>query len=112
MNTFLLSVIVPIFNEQENIEPLIKRLIPILKDSPYEIIFVDDGSKDKTTAIVKKYSEKNKSIKLISFYRNFGHQMALTAGYEVAHGECVITIDADLQDPPEIIPPMIVKWQK
>ncbi|MCR4277191.1 MAG: glycosyltransferase family 2 protein [Candidatus Roizmanbacteria bacterium] len=112
MNNFLLSIIIPVFNEEQNIEPLIKRLIPILKDSPYEIIFVDDGSKDKTTSIVKKHSEKNKNIKLISFYRNFGHQMALTAGYEVARGECVITIDADLQDPPEIIPQMIEKWQK
>jgi len=112
MSDLLVSVIVPIFNEEQNIEPLIKRLIPILKDSPYEIIFVDDGSKDKTTTIVKKHSEKNKNIKLISFYRNFGHQMALTAGYEVALGDCAITIDADLQDPPEIIPQMIEKWQK
>lgn len=112
MNDLLVSVIVPIFNEERNIEPLIKRLVPILKDSPYEIIFVDDGSKDKTTSIVKKHSEKNKNIKLISFYRNFGHQMALTAGYEVVRGNCVITIDADLQDPPEIIPQMIEKWQK
>jgi len=112
MNNFLLSIIIPIFNEEQNIGPLIKRLIPVLKDSPYEIIFVDDGSKDKTTTIVKKHSEKNKNIKLISFYRNFGHQMALTAGYEVARGNCVITIDADLQDPPEIIPQMIKKWQK
>ena len=112
MDNFFLSIIIPVFNEEQNIEPLVKRLIPILKDSPYEIIFVDDGSKDKTTSIVKKHSEKNKNIKLISFYRNFGHQMALTAGYEVARGECVITIDADLQDPPEIIPQMIEKWQK
>lgn len=112
MSDLLVSVIVPIFNEEQNIEPLIKRLLPILKDSSYEIIFVDDGSKDKTTSIVKKHSEKNKNIKLISFYRNFGHQMALTAGYEVALGDCVITIDADLQDPPEIIPQMIEKWQK
>jgi len=111
MSDLLVSVIVPIFNEEQNIEPLIKRLLPILKDSSYEIIFVDDGSKDKTTSIVKKHSEKNKNIKLISFYRNFGHQMALTAGYEVALGDCVITIDADLQDPPEIIPQMIEKWQ-
>jgi len=112
MSDLLVSVIVPIFNEQENIEPLIKRLLPILKDSSYEIIFVDDGSKDKTVSVVKKHSEKNKNIKLISFYRNFGHQMALTAGYEIARGDCVITIDADLQDPPEIIPQMIEKWQK
>lgn len=112
MNNFMLSVIVPVFNEEQNIDPLLKRLIPILKDSLYEIIFVDDGSKDKTSIVIKKQSIKNKNIKLISFYRNFGHQMALTAGYEVSKGDCVITIDADLQDPPEIIPQMIEKWQK
>ena len=111
MNNFLVSIIIPVFNEEQNIEPLIKRLLPILKDLSHEIIFVDDGSTDKTTSIVKKQSERNKNIKLISFYRNFGHQMALVAGYEVAHGDCVITIDADLQDPPEIIPQMIEKWQ-
>lgn len=112
MNNFFLSIIIPVFNEEQNIDPLLKRLIPVLKDSPYEIIFVDDGSIDKTPSIIKKQSTKNKNIKLISFYRNFGHQMALAAGYEVVKGDCVITIDADLQDPPEIIPQMIEKWQK
>ncbi|MEK7597135.1 MAG: glycosyltransferase family 2 protein [Patescibacteria group bacterium] len=112
MNNFLLSVIVPVFNEEQNIGPLIKRLIPVLKNYQYEIIFVDDGSKDKAPEIIKKQINKNNRIKLISFYRNFGHQMALTAGYEVARGDCAITIDADLQDPPEIIPEMIEKWQK
>ena len=112
MTNFLLSIIIPVFNEEQNIEPLLKRLIPVLKNYQYEIIFVDDGSKDKTALIIKKQSEKNKNIKLISFFRNFGHQMALTAGYKLTKGDCVITIDADLQDPPEIIPQMILKWQK
>ena len=112
MDNFLLSIIIPVFNEEQNIEPLVKRLIPIVKNFSYEIIFVDDGSKDKTIVNIKKQTFKNKNIKLISFYRNFGHQMALTAGYEITKGDCVITIDADLQDPPEIIPQMIEKWQK
>lgn len=112
MNNFLVSIIIPVFNEEQNIDPLIKRLIPVLKNYQYEIIFVDDGSKDKTVQNIKKLASKNKNLKLISFNRNFGHQMALTAGYEIAHGDCVITIDADLQDPPEIIPQMIDKWQK
>jgi dolichol-phosphate mannosyltransferase len=112
MDNFLLSIIIPVYNEEQNIDPLIKRLIPILKNYQYELIFVDDGSKDKTPEIVKKQIKKNNRIKLISFFRNFGHQMALTAGYEISKGNCVITIDADLQDPPEIIPQMIVKWQK
>jgi len=112
MNNFFVSIIVPVFNEEQNIDPLVKRLTSILKNLPYEIIFVDDGSKDRTTSVIKKQSVKNKNIKLISFYRNFGHQMALTAGYKIAKGDVVITIDADLQDPPEIIPQMIAKWQK
>jgi dolichol-phosphate mannosyltransferase len=112
MNNFLLSVIVPVYNEEKNIDPLIKRLLPVLKDYQYEIIFVDDGSSDKTAEIIKKLANKNPSIRLISFLRNFGHQMALTAGYQASHGDCVITIDSDLQDPPEIIPQLIKKWQK
>ena len=111
-NKFLLSIIVPVFNEEQNIDPLIERLIPVLKNYQYELIFVDDGSKDKTPQLIKKQINKNNQIKLISFYRNFGHQMALAAGYEAARGDCVVTIDADLQDPPEIIPQMIEKWQK
>jgi len=111
-NSFLLSVIIPVYNEEENIAPLLKRLIPVVKKYNYEIIFVDDGSKDKTSQIIKKQANKNNQIKLISFYRNFGHQMALTAGYEAAKGEVVVSIDADLQDPPEIIDEMVRKWQQ
>ena len=112
MNNFLLSVIVPVYNEENNIKPLFDRLFPIVKKYSYEIIFVDDGSTDKTVNTIKKISGKNSQIKLISFYRNFSHQMALSAGYEATCGDAVITIDADLQDPPEIIDKMINKWQR
>lgn len=112
MQNFLLSIVIPVFNEELNIDPLLKRLFPVLKNYDYEIIFVSDGSKDNTDAIIKKYAKKNNRIKLISFTRNFGHQMALTAGYEASKGDCVISMDADLQDPPEIIPTMLEKWQK
>jgi len=112
MNNFLLSVIVPVYNEENNIKPLFDRLFPIVKKYSYEIIFVDDGSTDKTVNTIKKISGKNSQIKLISFYRNFSHQMALSAGYEAVCGDAVITIDADLQDPPEIIDKMINKWQR
>ncbi len=112
MNKFLLSVIIPVLNEEQNISPLIKKLIPVVSKYQYEIIFIDDGSTDKTTDEIKKYAAKNQKIKLISFTRNFGHQMALAAGYQFAKGDCVVSLDADLQDPPEIIPQMIKKWQK
>jgi polyisoprenyl-phosphate glycosyltransferase len=111
MSDFLLSAIIPVYNEEDNIDALLSRLTPILTPYNYELIFVDDGSKDKTAENIKKIAEHNPRIKLISFYRNFGHQMALTAGYEHAKGDCVITLDADLQDPPEIIPEMIEAWQ-
>ena len=96
MNNFLLSVIVPVYNEENNIKPLFDRLFPIVKKYSYEIIFVDDGSTDKTVNTIKKISGKNSQIKLISFYRNFSHQMALSAGYEAACGDAVITIDAEM----------------
>lgn len=110
--TFLLSIVIPVYNEEENISSLIKRLIPIIKNYRYEVIFVDDGSVDNTVRQIKKFSQKNKRIKLVSFSRNYGHQMALTCGYQISKGDCVVTLDADLQDPPEIIPKMIARWQK
>lgn len=111
MNNFLLSVVIPVFNEEKNITPLLDRLLPIIKEYQYEIIFVSDGSTDNTAVEVKKHAEKNTQIKFLNFYRNFGHQMALTCGYRYAKGDCVVSIDADLQDPPEIIHEMISKWQ-
>lgn len=111
MNNFLLSVIIPVYNEEKNITPLLDRLLPILKEYQYEILFVSDGSTDNTAYEVKKHAEKNTQIKFLNFYRNFGHQMALTCGYRFAKGDCVITIDADLQDPPEIIHEMVNKWK-
>lgn len=112
MKNFLLSVVIPVYNEQDNINPLLNRLLPVVEKLNYEIIFVDDGSTDKTASLIKNFGEKNPKIKMVSFYRNFGHQMALSAGYEAATGEAVVSIDADLQDPPEVIPEMIKKWQK
>ncbi len=112
MTNFLLSIIIPVYNEEKNIDALLKRLTPIIKSYDYEIVFVNDGSKDTTAETIKKLGSKDRKIKLISFTRNFGHQMALAAGYVTAKGDCVITMDADLQDPPEIIHDMVERWQK
>ncbi len=109
---FLVSVVIPVFNEEKNINLLIKRLLPILKNYRYEIIFIDDGSKDKSVLEIKRIIQNNPNVRLIVFQRNFGHQQSLTAGYQYSKGDCVITMDCDLQDPPEIIPSMIEKWQK
>ena len=108
---FLLSIIIPVYNEENNIFPLLKRLLPVIKKYNHEIIFIDDGSSDDTALNIKKQIKKDKNIRLISFLRNFGHQMALSAGYDQAQGDVVISLDADLQDPPEIIPEMIKKWE-
>lgn len=108
---FLLSVVVPVYNEEGNIDTLMDRLLPVVEAYNYEVIFVDDGSGDRTVRDVKKYTEKNKHVKLISFVRNFSHQTALTCGYLYTSGDAVVTIDADLQDPPELINEMVEKWQ-
>jgi len=112
MDNLLISIIIPVHNEENNISPLIKRLTNTLNKYRHEIIFIDDGSKDKTVNNIKEEIKKNLNIKLLSFYRNFGHQMALSAGYLESKGDCVISIDADLQDPPELIPKLIKKWKE
>ncbi len=111
MANFLLTIIIPVYNEKENIKPLVERLEKIVRPYKHEIIFVNDGSSDGTAEEIKKISEKYEEIKLISFNRNFGHQVALSCGYQFSKGDCVISLDADLQDPPEIIPQMIEKWK-
>lgn len=108
---FLVSIIVPAYNESVGISAFLEKLTSTLGHIPHEILFVDDGSTDDTLAILTASAQKNKNIKIISFSRNFGHQMALSAGYEFAKGDCMVSIDADMQDPPELIPELIHKWQ-
>ncbi len=109
---FLLSLIVPVYNEEANIGYFLSQALPVIKKYNYEVIFIDDGSEDKTLSLLEKQARTNKRIKLISFSRNFGHQIALTAGYRYAKGDAVVTIDADLQDPPDLIDKMIAKWRR
>lgn len=112
VNTIVVSVVVPAFNEEDNIPALAERLEKVLRDYPYEILFIDDGSVDGTLARIKQLRKSNRSIHFISLSRNFGHQNALKAGLDAAGGECIITLDADLQHPPELIPEMIRKWRE
>lgn len=107
------SVLVPIYDEEGNIEELTNRIIGVLRDyKEYEIVFVDDGSQDESLTVIKKLRESNPCIHYLSFSRNFGHQNAIKAGIDNASGDCVISMDGDLQHPPEIIPAMIEKWQE
>ncbi len=110
----LISVVVPMYFEELVAEECYKRLKIALnnKNFRYEIIFVNDGSKDKTELILNEIAKKDESVKVIHFARNFGHQAAVTAGMHEAIGDAVVLIDADLQDPPELIPVMVEEWEK
>lgn len=106
----LLSIVVPVFNEEESITETVKRLIDLqdnlAQEIDVELVFVDDGSKDRSLSLLKSIAENTASVKVISFSRNFGHQIAITAGIDLAAGDYVAVIDADLQDPPELIADM------
>lgn len=109
----LISLIIPCYNEQDVIEETISRLRKLCKklDSYiFELIFIDDGSRDLTWHLLNELTINDKNVRLISFSRNFGHQIAVTAGIDHANGDAVILMDADLQDPPEVISEMIAKW--
>ncbi len=106
------SFVVPAYNEEKNIPLLYKRIISLMDHhkSSWELIFINDGSIDKTIQILQEISDKDKHVKYIDLSRNFGHQAALSAGLKYAGGEAVISMDCDLQDPPEVIQQMIDKW--
>jgi dolichol-phosphate mannosyltransferase len=109
----VISVVVPIFNEQENLPELRRRLVAALEQTgeAWELVLVNDGSRDRSAEIIRQFHAEDPRIKLVDLSRNFGHQPAVTAGVHHARGECVILIDGDLQDPPEVIPEMVKQWR-
>ena len=109
----LISVVVPVFNEIDVVDVCYARLTKVLQSLDgygYEIIFVDDGSSDATHERLLGFQQDDSHLKVIKFSRNFGHQIAITAGMDEARGDAIVIIDADLQDPPEVIPEMVSKW--
>ncbi|MFH0802244.1 MAG: glycosyltransferase family 2 protein [bacterium] len=108
------SVVVPVFNEEESIETTYSRLKGVMDSlgESYEILFVNDGSRDRSAGILRDFCRRDRRVKLLDFSRNFGHQIAISAGMDSASGEAVVVIDADLQDPPEVIPLMVEKWKE
>lgn len=108
-----LSIVVPVYNEEQIVEELQRRMVAAAESiTPnYEIIFVNDGSKDATLLKLKAACDINTKLRYISFSRNFGHQIAITAGMDHAKGDAIVTIDGDLQDPPELIPEMYAQYQ-
>jgi len=109
-----ISVVAPCFNEANGLHEFVKRTDAVLKKlkTPYEIILVNDGSADNTLTAAIDLSISHKNLKVVSLSRNFGHQVAVTAGMDLAVGDAVVVIDADLQDPPELITEMVTKWRE
>ena len=108
------SVVAPIYNENENIPELYRRVTEVMSATgePWELILVDDGSTDGSTERIRELARQDRHVRKVIFARNFGHQIAITAGWDYARGDAVIIIDADLQDPPEVIPELIAKWRE
>ncbi len=113
MQDFLLSVVVPMYFEEEVVQEFYKRLRDDIHNKyRYELIFVNDVTTDKTLPLLEEIAAADKCVKVVSFARNFGHQAAVTAGIAKAQGDALVIIDADLQDPPELIPDMVELWQQ
>ena len=107
------SIVVPLFDEEQVVPDLVARLTSVLDalDGPWEIILVDDGSSDGTYGLAVELHTRDERVKVVRLSRNFGHQVALSAGLDAARGEAVITMDGDLQHPPEVIPELVAGWQ-
>ena len=108
------SVIAPVYNEAESLNELYKRIKEVLDTTqePWELILVDDGSQDGSTTIISELAKQDERVRAVIFARNFGHQIAVTAGLDYSRGQAVVIIDADLQDPPEVILQMLEKWRE
>jgi dolichol-phosphate mannosyltransferase len=108
------SIVAPIFNETDNLPELYRRVKEVMDSNgePWELILVDDGSTDGSTGGIRDLAKKDKTVRPVIFARNFGHQVAITAGWDYARGDAVVIIDADLQDPPEVILELAKKWKE
>lgn len=107
-----ISIVAPVYNEQDSIAAFYERTVGVVGTitENYELIFVNDGSTDRSMEFLERIAQKDKKVKVIAFSRNFGHMCALSAGLDCASGDAVITIDTDLQHPPEVIPKLLEKW--
>jgi dolichol-phosphate mannosyltransferase len=116
MSDVLVSVVLPVFNEEDNVSPAYEKLSEVFdglkREYDTEFIFVDDGSRDRSLVRLRELAKSDERVKVVSFSRNFGHQAALTAGMGHARGDVVVTMDCDLQDPPELIVEMLEKWRQ
>lgn len=114
MNTPTFSVVAPIFNEEELLPEFYRRVVTVMESlkEPFEIVLVNDGCHDRSPQIMRELHSQDPRVKVINFSRNFGHQLAITAGTDYARGKAVVVIDSDLQDPPEVIPDLVERWRE
>lgn len=109
-----LSVVIPVYNEEQTLDALVDRLTPALESigEPWEVIFVNDGSRDRSPEMLRSLHERDPRLKSLSLSRNFGHQVAISCGIDHASGAAVVVMDGDLQDPPEILPDLVRRWRE
>jgi undecaprenyl-phosphate 4-deoxy-4-formamido-L-arabinose transferase len=109
-----ISIVIPVYNEEPNLRRLFDRLYPVMQGigKPFEIIFTDDGSRDRSLELLKKFAATHPEVRIVEFNGNFGQHMAIMAAFEISKGEIVITLDADLQNPPEEIPKLVAEIEK
>src|SRR5579859_127845 len=107
------SIVAPVYNEEETLPSFYQRVVAVMESlgQPFELILVNDGSRDGSYRIMQQLHQADPRVRALDFSRNFGHQIAISAGLDYAHGQAVIIIDSDLQDPPEVIPELIARWQ-
>jgi len=110
----MISIVTPVYNEEGNVVYFHDEVTKVMKgvDMDYEIIYVNDGSKDRTDELIHQLADSDPHVRALTFARNFGHQIAITCGMDFAIGDAVITMDGDMQHPPELIPKLIEKWQE
>jgi polyisoprenyl-phosphate glycosyltransferase len=109
-----ISIVIPIYNEAPNVTPLYKAVKSIIKSLPhtFELIFVDDGSSDDSVKLIQRVAKKDKKVRVVELARNFGKEIAVTAGIHTARGDAAVIMDADLQHPPELLPQFVAEWEK
>ncbi|GAC1376535.1 MAG: glycosyltransferase family 2 protein [Ktedonobacteraceae bacterium] len=107
------SIVAPVFNEEETLPHFYERVVHVMEqvDEPFELVLINDGSRDGSYRVMQELHERDQRVRVIDFSRNFGHQIAISAGLDYAQGKAVVVIDSDLQDPPEVIPTLIERWK-